>query len=220
MNDRNLQTEFNDSFSLIATQRALIYQWFADWLAIERSAADLAHYQSPAAAQLWQHFAHCGLAQESQQMQQALSEALSLPDSHLELAADFAAAFLLAADYCATPYASWYVEADKKFYGDAEKRMREFLKQQQLQIHSDFKEPADHLAVFLSVFAHWLQTEQREAAQAAAEQAQFLEQALLNWLPLWQARCQQLRLKTAVYPALAKLLLAFVQADSAYLRGE
>lgn len=220
MNDNKPHTTFEDSFSLIAAQRALIYQWFADWLAVERSAADLARYQSPAAAQLWEHFAACGLEQESRHMQQALNEALSLPDSRLEIAADFAAAFLLAADYCATPYASWYVEADKKLYGDAEKRMRAFLREQQLQIHSDFKEPADHLAVFLAVFAHWLQTERQAPTNAAAEQARFLEEALLNWLPLWEVRCRQLHLKTKVYPALAALLLAFVQADKAYLRGE
>lgn len=82
------------------------------------------------------------------------------------------------------------------------------------------KEPADHLAVFLAVFAHWLQTERQAPTNAAAEQARFLEEALLNWLPLWKERCRQLHLKTKVYPALAALLLAFVQADKAYLRGE
>lgn len=210
---------FDASFTAIAAQRAAIYRWFADWLAAERSPRDLAHYDSPQAAALWRFFADCGLAQESAALQSALDAALTLPDAHLELAADFAAAFLLAGNDCAAPYASWYMQEGKTFYGDAEKQMRAFLAAQGLQIRADFKEPADHLAVFLAYFAQGL-TEQdgKPAPQRADEQADFLEQALLGWLPLWRQRCARLSLKTAVYPALADLLSAFVQADRDYLR--
>lgn len=218
----SIENEFVATFTAVSTQRQAIYQWFADWLACERSQQNLACYQADEQSTIEQLFQACGLAKPAQRFQTALSQLLDLADNRIELAADFASAFLLAADYCATPYASWYLEADKRLYGDAEQKMREFLTENALQIHHEFKEPADHLAVFLALFAYWVAQDaaSNKPEQAAKEQAQFLQQALLSWLPQWQQRCQQLQLKTDVYPALAELLLNFIQADLAYLSAE
>nr|WP_241878956.1 hypothetical protein [Psychrobacter sp. PraFG1]UNK05596.1 hypothetical protein MN210_01505 [Psychrobacter sp. PraFG1] len=36
---------------------------------------------------------------------------------------------------------------------------------------------------------------------------------MLSWLPKFAARCQHIRVKTQVYPAIIDLLLHFVQED-------
>lgn len=218
----SIQAEFIQTFPTVSLQRAALYQWFSDWLARERETDDLAHCQSEPYQAVCAVLAACGLQEEVQRFQAALQQALTLADNKIELAADFASSFLLAADYCATPYASWYLEEDKRFYGDAEQRMCAFLKENALKLNPNFKEPADHLAVFLSLLAFWIEQDAQtdDVSSAAQTQARFLQQALLNWLPEWAERCQKIQLKTDVYPSLAMLLLAFVQADADYLAGE
>ncbi|QEY25768.1 molecular chaperone TorD [Neisseria zalophi] len=210
---------FKTTFPNVSAQRSSLYAWFADWLALERSNQDLEHYTQENASTLWQTLAACGLEQESQRFQTALSQALTLPDARLELAADFTTLFLLQADICATPYASWYLEENKRLYGDAELKMRQFLKENRLQLNKQFKEPADHLAVFLSLLSHWIaQTATTNQPEVEAKnQALFIREALLVWLPIWAKRTQQIMVKTDVYPALAALLVAFVEADANYL---
>ena len=213
--------KFIESFAAVSQQRSSLYAWLAKWVAVERSKADLAHYAGPDAAVLWEVLSNCGLKEEVRRFKQALVLLADLPYSDLELAADFAAAFLLAAEACATPYASWYIEADKRMYGQPAVHMQSFLSQNGLQLDSHFREPADHLAVFLACLSHWIE----QAADAPVEsieevallQADFIQTALLSWVPLWADRCQKLQLKTDVYPAFASLLSAFLLADTDYL---
>ncbi|XXQ68245.1 molecular chaperone TorD [Neisseriaceae bacterium B1] len=218
----SIQAEFIQTFALVSQQRAALYCFFSDWLAREREQKDLAYYQTEDYQKVCALLTACGLENEVNRFQAALNTALTLPDNQIEMAADFASSFLLAADYCATPYASWYLEADKRLYGDIEKRMRDFLKENALRLNPKFKEPADHLSVFLSLMAFWIEqnAESDDALQIAKEQAEFIQAALLNWLPTWENRCQKIVLTTDVYPALASLLLQFVQADLNYLIGE
>ena len=69
------------------------------------------------------------------------------------------------------------------------------------------------------LFAFAAETAGAERLQAVALQTDFLKQALLSWLPQFEARCQALRTHTIsdFYPAAASLLLAFVTLDAATL---
>ena len=101
--------------------------------------------------------------------------------------------------------------------------MRAFLAEGGLQVQADFREPADHLAVYLAALAHWSRTmaglaDEAAQAEAASQQAEFLATALLSWLPEFVARCQAIRVSSDFYPALAALLLAFVTADAEALQ--
>ncbi|PSJ80446.1 molecular chaperone TorD [Neisseria iguanae] len=218
--DSDLQ-DFKQSFRAIALHRSSIYAWFSDCIALEHSAENLASYNEPSATVLWRALGFCGLQNEATRLQSALLQLSGMPDAQLELAADFASAFLLSAEACATPYASWYLEADKRMYGKPAAHMKAFLAENHLQLDSKFREPADHLAVFLGFLSHWVETSATTPIESVSEvallQGDFIQTALLSWVPLWAGRCQSLSLKTDVYPAFASLLSAFLAADVEYL---
>lgn len=195
-------------------QRAVIYQWFSAWFALEQTEAQLDCYRSDQLNGLYELFDQIGLASECDRFQNAMAELLKDMDATLELSADFAQHFLLDDKVSALPYASFYLE-DGKLYGDVETKMREFLADNQLSVSAEFKEPADHLAVYLEVMAHWIQSEKEfsDYSRINAEQATFLKNGLLAWLPNFVAESQKQRLKYDVYPALSALLLAFIHID-------
>lgn len=143
---------------------------------------------------------------------------LALPAAVLELRADFTHAFLLAPTLSAAPYASLYPRDEKQpkqLYSETETQVRRFLTAQDLAIHPDFPEPADHLAVLLATAASLA----RQQAPLAVQQ-DFLRSVVYSWLPTFTTRCQQLTLRFDFYPALAPLLLAFVEQDIEFLTAE
>ncbi|SUD91823.1 molecular chaperone TorD [Psychrobacter phenylpyruvicus] len=198
--------------------RAALYRWFAEIFAREFNKQNLAELQRQYPA-LHQAFSELGLQAQSERLQKALNNLKVIPeaDRALELAADFAHMFLLSGHQSAPPYASYYLEADKMLYGKPAQQMSQFLAEHELDLHPDFREPKDHLSIYLQVLSLWIQhgseAEGEELARIAAEQSDFLQSALLNWLPKFNERCQAIRVKTQVYPALTDLLLHFVRAD-------
>lgn len=195
-------------------QRAAVYQWFSGWFALEQTQVQLDCYQTEALNGLYELFNHIGLTAECARFQEAIAILLRDQDAVLELSADFAQHFLLDDKVSALPYASFYLE-DGKLYGDIETKMREFLSDNQLAVSAEFKEPADHLAIYLALMAHWIRSEQdfTEHSRIDAEQVLFLNNGLLSWLPNFVEASQKQKLKYDVYPALSQLLLAFIQAD-------
>ena len=200
--------------------RAALYRWFADIFAREFNKQNLAKLQRQYPA-LHQAFSELGLQEPSEQLQKALNNLKVIPeaDRALELAADFAHMFLLSDHQSAPPYASYYLDADKMLYGKPAQQMSQFLAEHKLDLHPDFREPKDHLSIYLQVLSLWIQhgskgeTEGKDSASIAAEQSEFLQSVLLNWLPKFNERCQSIQVKTQVYPALTDLLLHFVAAD-------
>lgn len=200
--------------------RAALYRWFADIFAREFNKQNLAKLQRQYPA-LHQAFSELGLQEPSEQLQKALNNLKVIPeaDRALELAADFAHMFLLSGHQSAPPYASYYLDVDKMLYGKPAQQMSQFLAEHKLDLHPDFREPKDHLSIYLQVLSLWIQhgskneTEVKDSASIAAEQSEFLQSALLNWLPKFNEHCQSIQVKTQVYPALTELLLHFVQAD-------
>lgn len=200
--------------------RAALYRWFAEIFAREFNKQNLAKQQQQYPA-LHQAFSELGLQEPSERLQKALNNLKVIPeaDRALELAADFAHMFLLSGHQSAPPYASYYLDVDKMLYGKPAQQMSQFLAEHKLDLHPDFREPKDHLSIYLQVLSLWIQhgskneTEVKDSASIAAEQSEFLQSALLNWLPKFNEHCQSIQVKTQVYPALTELLLHFVQAD-------
>ncbi|NLC36910.1 MAG: molecular chaperone TorD [Alcaligenaceae bacterium] len=213
--------EINADWAVISRSRADLYAWFSSLFAAELSDDTVAAYRQGQARPLLDAFHAIGLEAGAQRLAQALQGWAALPHLRVELAADFARLFLFDARNAAAPYASAYL--DSQFFGEPHRQMQAFLASGGLRVQADFKEPADHLAVFLAFMEDNIRKAEHiapeERPQAAAMQADFLNEALLSWLPQFEARCQALRGETVsdFYPAAATLLLAFTQADAASL---
>lgn len=202
-------------------QRAAVYGWFSALYAKELSASMLASYEAGEMATLLEGLRRVGLTDECQRLKTAVARLHDVPYAHLELASDFAHVFLLDAKAGALPYASIYKSNADQFCGPAEQRMRSFLAQSSLALQEDFKEPADHLAIYLAVMVKLIeQVGRSDTAEAiqALDQAAFLQEGLLDWLPLFADKCQQVETRFDFYPALARLLLAFAQHDLLFLQ--
>ena len=201
------------------TARAALYRWFADVFARELTTATLDEWQHYHAYEnIHEAFVSLGLEQYSTQVKTAIAELEELPksDRALELAADFAQMFLLSGDDSAPPYASYYLSSDKHLYGKPAEQMRHFLDSQQLSLHPEFREPDDHVSVYFIVMSLLINSsmdKKLDMVTNAQEQIDFLDGALLNWLPKFSDRCQRIRVKTGLYPALVALAEQFVLAD-------
>ncbi len=208
-------------------QRARLYGWFATLYAAEVSEVALEGYLGDGYQPLYAGLADLGLDAEVARLQDAIEALRTLPLARLELAADFAQLFLLDARTGALPYASVYEGEGKGkgsvLYGAAEERMRNFLAESGLAIQAEFREPADHLAVYLALMAKLAEQDAEQGidsidfATAAFEQLSFLQAGLLGWLGAFVQRCQQARPRFDFYPALAAVLYGFVREDELFL---
>ncbi len=204
----------------IFIRRAAIYQWFSAIFARELENEQFYAYQRGDADDWLELFIAIGLDRETKRLKNAICRWQQKELQPLDLRADFAALFLLDNKTAALPYASFYLEEGGQLYGKAEAQMRYFLAQNKLEIETGFNEPADHLAVYLAVVSSWTNSclAEKKLGNTADEQADFLQQALLNWLPLFVKRCQSVPAASDFYAAAARLLLVFIQADLEYLQ--
>jgi TorA-specific chaperone len=142
----------------------------------------------------------------------------------LELSADYCGLFLVGTKHSASPYASLYLNnssSDKPatkgneplLFGEQHQQMTQFLKQSQLQVQSEFPEPADHLAVILAYIAHISMHSRHQ------EQLLFIRNYLANWLPKLVAKIANVD-TGKFYIALAQLTLAWVESDIEWLENE
>ena len=211
-----------DNWGAAAANRAALYGWLASLLSQELTQEQYQAYGRGDAAGLLDLLAGIGLEQESARLRQAIAGFGQQGLDFIDLKSDFAQLFLMDGKHSAMPYASFYLEASQQLYGDAEKRMREFLAKSGLRVDQDFREPADHLSVYLALVQKWVQQpagQREQMAAAAREQAVFLQDALLCWLPAFVERTEAaVGLGHDFYPALARLLLVFVREDAAGLQ--
>jgi TorA-specific chaperone len=204
-----------------SAQRAGLYAWFSRLYAYEVSEHMYRSHFADGGVAPFAGLGELGLAAEVQRLDAAVATLRAEQLPRLELAADFAQLFLLDGKTSALPYASAYAgkDASSPLYGAAEARMRDFLAARALAIQAEFREPADHLAVPLALMAELAEKDAARAdiAIAAVEQAGFLRDALLEWLPRFVDRCRQARPRFDFYPALSALLIGFVHADLGFL---
>lgn len=215
--DKELQQHWNK----INQQRAAFYGWFAGAFSKELSREAFEFYSGGSLDSLLEALKQLGFETEVAALKEFTSSIEGTEDERIDLMADFASCFLLDSRNSALPYASYYLEESKLLYGDANTRMAEFLQGNKLQLHEEFREPADHLVVYMAVMADWCTevadiTDPVEIQRQIAKQYEFLTDALLSWLEDWTKRLDSVPdLRFGFYPAMGRLLLTYIQADAA-----
>lgn len=193
----------------------LICRWLATLFSRELGAEQLEQYRSGTAQPLLSVLAELGAETEVTELERSVQQLVMLAQPRLELAADFASLFLADSHSGAPPYASLYTEESGRFNGAASQRMQARLQHLGVGLKSDQGELPDHLAVMLEYLAALCQqvakTPEADLPLAHQQVAAFLDQELLNWLPVFCQRCRQVTLVSGFYPALAQLTLAYLQ---------
>ncbi|EKB1181771.1 molecular chaperone TorD [Salmonella enterica] len=158
----------------------------ADWLALLKRQAALA----ASVALLEQKIAALSLRQDAQ----------------LELAADFCGLFLMTDKKSALPYASQYPQQEPGM-------IKHLLLEAGMEANDDFKEPTDHLAIYLELLSH-LHFSLGESFQQRRmnKLRQKTLSSLLEWLPEFTNNCLK-HDPYGFYAALSQLLLAIVRFD-------
>lgn len=217
--------------SMMAQLRSEIYQWFAQIFSKELEKEEIQIYQDGALNTIFDLFIEIGLSLEVERFQAAITDLAKITDPELELKADFAACFLLDEKNGAMPYASLYLSEDGMMYSEAERKMRELLSKSGLMILESFKEPSDHLAIYLSLLHKWCQQLREEIENESniseylyneyLAQKTFIDDGILLWLPNWNDRLNRIaHCQTGFYQALGALLVAFLFAESDFLANE
>ncbi len=216
---------------IMAQLRSEIYQWFAQVLSKELTKEEIQIYQDGALNTIFELFVEIGLSLEVERFQTAITKLADLTHPELELKADFAACFLLDEQSGAMPYASLYLSEDGMMYSEAERKMRELLSKSGLMILESFKEPSDHLAIYLSLLQKWCQQLRDEIEHESniseylhneyLAQRTFINDGILLWLPNWHDRLSRItHCQTGFYQAFGVLLLAFLFAEKDFLEHE
>ncbi|MBK1885293.1 molecular chaperone TorD [Marinobacter sp. DY40_1A1] len=191
--------------------------WFAGLFAVELTQEQLLAYQRGEGDAVLSSLAELpGLASTVQRLRNAFTGLTLLSHSRLELAADFAAMFLMDGQNSAPPYASFYSSEGNRFFAEPQERMQERLAASQQEVSADFREPSDHLSVMLEYLGEGFdaflnKAEKPESGPTLDQIKAFIEEELLNWLPAFAARCEKVSTVSDLYPALAVLLLEFLK---------
>ncbi len=137
-----------------------------------------------------------------------------------DLLVDYSALFIGLFELKAPPYASSYIEGDRRLIGNFTMALLDFYKSSGLEISNDFNDSPDHIKVMLE-FVYYLIYEEvkalkgkknNEAVVLLETQKGFLNTFLLTWIDQF---CQKINENAAVgyYLALAECLLIVVKAS-------
>ncbi|ABZ77962.1 cytoplasmic chaperone TorD family protein [Shewanella halifaxensis HAW-EB4] len=200
--------------------RSTIYQLLSSLFAKEIDHKTLHDLTSEQAKHFWAQLSSEAAFKADVDILVAELAKLNSDKALLELAADYCGLFLVGTKYSASPYASLYLDSkptakgeEPLLFGEQHQQMTQFLKQSQLQVQSEFPEPADHLAVILAYVAHLC------IHNNDAEQLSFIEANLANWLNNFVAKVTEVD-SGNFYQALARLTHAWVKSDVEWLASE
>lgn len=200
--------------------RSTIYQLLSSLFAKEIDHKTLHELTSTQAQAFWSQLAAEPSFKADVEVLVAEFAKLNSDKALLELAADYCGLFLVGTKNSASPYASLYLtdtpvaKGDEPLlFGEQHQQMTQFLKQSQLQVQSEFPEPADHLAVILAYVAHI------NMHCSNQQQLEFIRDNLANWLATFVAKVAKVDTGN-FYIALAQLTLAWVNSDLEWLESE
>ncbi|AKH20749.1 molecular chaperone TorD [Sedimenticola thiotaurini] len=142
----------------------------------------------------------------------------------LDLATHFAYLFLgVGGRYSAPPYQSAYSDKSGMLFQQSTTEMDAVLRELDLSVVSELKEPPDHIAIQLSVMAQLADksvSANLEDGVAGAElieqQMNFIDRHLLNWTPAFRDDCI-LNDKGDFYANLARATVQYLARDRAWL---
>ncbi|SUG44990.1 chaperone protein TorD [Salmonella enterica subsp. arizonae] len=140
------------------------------------------------------------------QLEQKIAALRQRQDAQLELAADFCGLFLMTDKKSALPYASQYLQKEPGM-------IKHLLLEAGMDVNDGFKEPTDHLAIYLELLSH-LHFSLGESFQQRRmnKLRQKTLSSLLEWLPEFTNNCVK-HDPYGFYAALSQLLLAIVRFD-------
>lgn len=162
---------------------------------------------------------------EIKKLQKIIGQEKSSSDLALALAADFGFLFHGAGGpQSVPPYESAYTSDKGSLFQAAEKQTRKILEKHGLSTCEDIHEPADHIAVQLELLAHLGEASQKAMAAENTqtlknEMAAFLENHLLNWVPIFRDHCAR-QDPGGFYAALTRLLHTFLQKTDRQITRE
>ena len=142
----------------------------------------------------------------------------------LDLATNFSYLFLgVGGRHAAPPYQSAYTSKDGMLFQEASEAMGNLLRELDVSVVRDLKEPPDHIAIQLSVMAELADRSVNTGAGAdvagtalVEQQVTFLEGHLLNWTPTFRDDCI-LNDRGGFYATLARATVEFLEKDKAWL---
>ncbi|WP_028771508.1 molecular chaperone TorD [Shewanella waksmanii] len=200
--------------------RASIYQLLSSLFAKEVDHQILHELTSAQAMAFWQQLGSEPSFSHDVEMIVAKLQTLTSDKALLELAADYCGLFLVGTKHSASPYASLYLQKQASsdddqplLFGEQHQQMSQFLKQSQLQVQSEFPEPADHIAVMLAYVAHIC------VNQDLAQQCEFVQHNLANWLANFVNKVAEVD-QGSFYLPLARLTQSWVESDLQWMQGE
>tara|TARA_Y100001956_G_scaffold82937_1_gene107026 strand:+ start:1897 stop:2544 length:648 start_codon:yes stop_codon:yes gene_type:complete len=206
-------------------KRAEIYWWLSSLMAKELTQEALDQYHS---AEIRSFLTGLG---ENEALKPAVSDVIDAlnrlmdrEDAQLELSADFCDLFLKSDRDSALPYASMYIGKSGLLNDEPAREIEALLQQYGVQVDENLNEPADHIAIELDFLGNLIirsnELEQESAMEEAlAAQDAFICDHLLSWTPQFAAKCKNID-EFGFYSAIANLMVAFLELDSSYLKGE
>lgn len=206
-------------------QRAEIYWWLSGVFNAPLSGKELTQYHSNDIRQFLTGLAqNRPLAPAVMHLLAVLDQQHNIDRACSALAAQFRQLFLTSGDNAARPCASAYPDANPAGAPVRAEPMTRLLQRHGVTIPASQEQPADHLAVELDFLGHLIMHSNElerptHMEQALAEQADFIQQRLMNWVPQFVSRCQRLD-ETRFYAATGELLIAFLKLDLNYLLNE
>jgi len=206
-------------------KRAEIYWWLSSLLAKELTQENIDQYHS---AEIRSFLTGLGenesLKPAVEKLTDALNRLMDREDAQLELAADFCDLFLKSDKDSALPYASMYIGKSGLLNDTPAKEMLELMTEHGFAIDENLNEPADHIAIELDFLGNLIirsnELDQEAELESALEQQEsIIRQYLLSWTPKFSAKCQSFD-EFGFYAAVVMLMVAFLELDCSYLKGE
>ncbi len=205
-------------------ERAIVYQWLAGLFAREMSLETLSAYRAAEGVALLKQFgAMAALAPLVEQFQGLVASGQRVSAGDADLAGAYARLFLgVGGRRSAPPYESAYTSERGLLFQEASAESQDLLDELGLHVDESFPEPADHIAVQLSVMAELARRAEAAAGEPArtlwrARQRAFLEQRLLSWIEPFYESCDAAD-RSGFYATAARSLVDFLKADGRRLR--
>ncbi|MBT3175954.1 MAG: molecular chaperone TorD [Desulfobacula sp.] len=204
--------------------RVSIYRWLSTLFAREIDPETLDEYQQGAGELFLKELSTIpALTSVVKALEEQIGQKNGTADHALELAGNFGFLFLGGGgQQSVPPYESVYTSKKGTLFQKAEQQTRRILEEHGLGVLKDVREPADHIAIQLELMAHLdeistkaASTDTEHADELRKQQKTFLEDHLLNWVPVFCANCVE-RDPGGFYAALAQLMLTILK-ETQYL---
>lgn len=210
-----------------ADTRILIYRWLSTLFARELAPETLDEYRHGAGKIFLKNLLTIpGFESEIKTLQEIIGQELNTSDLAIELSSDFGYLFHGGGgQQSVPPCESVYTSSKQTTFQEAEQETRRLLEECGLGVSQNIREPADHIAIQLELIA-CLDEKSTKAESNGKESAdlflmrqkEFMEEHLLNWVPLFCKKCVE-HDPGGFYSALVQLMTTLLKERYACLNN-